>query len=65
LLGHCRALEVVGPGGREFLDRGKAGISWLNETRGRNYNYQELLALSDRIKRDFRFTSLYLRVRAS
>jgi hypothetical protein len=35
LLGHCRALEVVAPGGREFLDRGKAGVNWDYETRGR------------------------------
>ena len=35
LLGHCRALEVVAPGGREFLDWGKVGVNGLYETRGR------------------------------
>ena len=54
---------MVAPGRREFLDRGKAGISRLNEMRGRNYDSQELLALYDRIKSDFQFTSLYLRAR--
>ena len=52
-------------GCREFLDRVKAGVNRLNETRGRNYNYQELFAFYDRMKREFQFTSLYLRVRAS
>ena len=56
---------MVARGRGGFLDRGKVGINRLNETRGRNHNSQELLAFYDRIKRDFQFTSLYLRVRAS
>ena len=34
LLGHCRALEGVAPGGRQLLDRGKARVNRAEETRG-------------------------------
>ena len=65
MLFRSRALEVVAPGGREFLDWGKVGVNRIYETRCLQSTQQELLALYDRIKRDFQFTSLYFCVRAS